>query len=68
MHIYCKNKWLWFMNCDTLSYTCTSMNMICYNDDTSQVGKYNALKIIHVLFMVSWNHFKKINLNKSNSK
>lgn len=38
---------------DTLSYTCTSMNMICYNDDTSQVGKYNALKIIHVLFMVS---------------
>lgn len=56
------------MNCDTLSYTCTSMNMICYNDDTSQVGKYNALKIIHVLFMVSGNHFKKINVNKSNSK
>lgn len=31
--------------------------MICYNDDTSQVqehvGKYNASKIIHVLFKVS---------------
>lgn len=38
------------MNCDTLSYTCTSMNMICYNDDTSQVGKYNALKIIRFIY------------------
>lgn len=41
------------MNCDTLSYTCTSMNMICYNDDTSQVGKYNALKIIRFINGIS---------------
>lgn len=29
--------------------------MICYNDNKSQVqvGKYNASKIIHVLFKVS---------------